>query len=168
MEEGRTGGWCLRGQGVDPPDDGKASVCSQNPKCLALAAMPPHTSYWKVRMQIDDSNKPFSDSLGTGTAGVQSRQHSLPVLEEERPRDWACISAGCSQLGGDCLPLVKNLCYLHCGPMRFLHGLHLAADILGFHATLLGQSYWSESRRTCRTCAGPLTPWSCSYRPWKA
>lgn len=49
----------MRGQGVDPPDDGKASVCSQNPKCLALAATPPHTSYWKVRMQIDDSNKPF-------------------------------------------------------------------------------------------------------------
>ena len=79
----------------------EASVCSQNPKCLALAATPPHMSYWNVRMQIDDSNKPFSDSLGMGTAGVQSRQHSLPVLEEERPRDWACVSAGCSQLGGD-------------------------------------------------------------------
>lgn len=146
----------------------EASVCSQNPKNLALAAKPPHMSYWNVRMQIDDSNKPFSDSLGMETAGVQNRQHSLPVLEEERPRDWACINAGCSQLGGDCLPLVKNLCCLHCGPMRLLHVLHLAADILGFHVTFLGQSCWSETRRTWRTCSGPLSPGSCSYRPWEA
>lgn len=54
----------------------------------------------------------------------------LPVLEEERPRDWACISAGCSQLWR-LLALVKNLCCLHCGPMRFLRFAPVAADILG-------------------------------------
>jgi hypothetical protein len=41
-------------------------------------------------MQIDESNKPFSDSQGMGTAGVQSRQCSLPVWEEDPLGDWAC------------------------------------------------------------------------------
>lgn len=66
-----------------------------------LSACPwqqPHLqmSYWDVRIQIDESSKPFSDSLGMGMAGVQSSQHSLPIWEEEHRGDWACTSVGCS------------------------------------------------------------------------
>lgn len=82
-------------RGADPLDDGSQPL---QPEHCVWPWQQHHLqmSYWNVRMQIDESNNPFSDSLGMGMAGVQSRQCSLPVLEEEHLGDWACTSIGYS------------------------------------------------------------------------
>lgn len=94
-------------------------------------------------MQIDESNKPFSDSLGMGMAGVQKEAAFFASLGGITP--WKLGMHQCwkqlSQWRETACLQSKNTCSLHGGPVRFLPGILLAADILGLHVTLLGKSY---------------------------
>lgn len=126
-------------------------------------------SNWNVRMQIDESNKPFSDSLGMGMAGVQTgsilcqfgRNNTLetghaPVLEAAK------------RVEGDCLPSVKKYLLPAWGAREVPVWYTSAADILGTPCDLAWEKLWGGSRKIPKTHTGPSLLGLCSYRAQRA